>query len=224
MLVYAHRGASRQAPENTLSAFSLADRLGSDGVELDVRRTGDGHLVILHDAHLGDGRALVDLTLLDLPSEVPSLAEALDACRNMIVNIEIKNSRHDVDFDPAAAVVDGVVGEIRDRDQSRYLISSFDRGTLRRWREGAPDVPAAYLYAHLDATEAVRRAVEMGMAALHPYVDLVDAELMAAANEASLDVNVWTVDDPQRMLELRDLGCAGICTNVPDIALTTLGR
>src|SRR3954465_10689247 len=107
--IFAHRGASARYTENTVSAFQGARDVGADWVELDVRRTLDGALAVHHDAHLADGRAIVDLAAAALPAEVPSLAEALAACAPMGVNVEIKNWPVDVDFDPAAALVEPVV-------------------------------------------------------------------------------------------------------------------
>src|SRR5256885_6732148 len=111
--IIAHRGASAAYRENTVAAFRGAGPLGANWVELDVRRTADGALAIHHDAHLPDGRAVVDLAAADLPSPVPSLADALEACAPLGVNVEIKNSPQDVDFDPAAALVEPVVDAIR---------------------------------------------------------------------------------------------------------------
>ncbi len=99
-LVFAHRGASHAYPENTLAAFAGAVAMGSDGVELDVRRTADHQLIIHHDPHLGDGRIIADTLAGDLPDSVASFDDALDACAGLIVNIEIKNDPREPDFDP----------------------------------------------------------------------------------------------------------------------------
>ena len=98
-MVIAHRGASAAHPENTVAAFVGARDAGADGVELDARRTADGHVIVHHDAQLPDGRVIVELAAAELPDHVPSLAEALDACAGMVVNIEIKNWPDDPDFD-----------------------------------------------------------------------------------------------------------------------------
>ena len=98
--VIAHRGASRRAPENTLAAFRLARELGADMVELDARHTLDRVVVVHHDAFLADGRAIVAQRAVSLPAHVPTLADALDACAGMHVNVEIKNSPGDPDHDP----------------------------------------------------------------------------------------------------------------------------
>ena len=87
-LVIAHRGASSDRPENTLEAFTEARFQGADWVELDVRRSVDGVLVVHHDAHLADGRLIRETAADNLPRTVPSLAESLEAGEGMGVIIE----------------------------------------------------------------------------------------------------------------------------------------
>ena len=91
--VMAHRGASRAEAENTVAAFRRAGQMGSHAVELDVRRTADGVLVVHHNPHLADGRLIASLAFAELrhdAPQVPTLGEALDACDGMWVNVEIK--------------------------------------------------------------------------------------------------------------------------------------
>ena len=92
-LVLGHRGASAVAPENTVAAFSRARELGADGVELDVRRSADGVLMVHHDAEIEGLGALGAHTFAevrDTQPTVPTLEEALDACRGLVVNAEVK--------------------------------------------------------------------------------------------------------------------------------------
>jgi len=135
--VIAHRGACRRAPENTVAAFELARELGSDWVELDVRRTADGALAVHHDAALADGRLIVDLAASDLPPDVPGLGAALDACRGMGVNIEIKNAPVDADFDPDRTLAGDVVALLADRGE-------ISRCSCRRstWRPSIGSTPS----------------------------------------------------------------------------------
>ena len=107
--VIAHRGASRAAPENTVEAFLTAARMGADAVELDVRRTADGVLVVHHDPRLADTRVIVATPYRDLPAHVPTLAAALDACAGMWVNVEIKNDAEEPDFDPTDSIADDTI-------------------------------------------------------------------------------------------------------------------
>src|SRR3954452_24949160 len=113
--IFAHRGASARYTENTVSAFQGARDLGADWVELDVRRTADGALAVSHDATLGDGQVVVETLAADLPPAVPSLADALDACAGMGVNVEIKNWPADVDYDADAAIAATVLEELHRR-------------------------------------------------------------------------------------------------------------
>ena len=222
--VIAHRGASAAFPENTLDAFRGAVGLGASWVELDVRRTADGFLAVHHDAHLGDGRALVELRAAELPSSVPSLAEALDACAPLGVNVEIKNSPNDVDFDESAALVEPVIADIRSGSVA-VLVSSFHPPTLDRVRAADPSIETAQLTFDLsNPPRTIERAVAAGHVALHPFDATVTAEVVALAHDAGLRVNVWTVDDPGRMVELAEMGVDGIVTNKPDVAVSALGR
>lgn len=222
--IIAHRGASAAYPENTVEAFRAAGALGATWVELDVRRTVDGRLAVHHDARLPDGRAIVEVRAADLPASVPSLADALEACAPLGVNVEIKNSPTDVDFDPAAALVDVVVADIAACTQS-ILVSSFHPGTLDRVRAIDPSIATALLTFELrDPQGTVDAVVSAGHAALHPFDATVNADVVELAHGAGLKVNVWTVDDPARIVALDDMGVDGIVTNVPDIAAAALGR
>src|SRR3954447_427035 len=90
--ILGHRGAPTLAKKNPIAAFVAAARLGADGVELDVRRTADGALVVRHDPAIDGVGTIAELAVHDLPAEVPLLDAALDACFGLLVNIEIKNS------------------------------------------------------------------------------------------------------------------------------------
>ena len=229
MLVIAHRGASAQFAENTLDAFFGAVDQGADGVELDVRRTADGHLAISHDDTLPDGTVVVETAFADLPASVTDLAHALDACAPLaVVNIEIKNWPEDKDFDPSELVAGAVVDLLRDRgelDDGRALISSFHLATVDRVHELAPGLATAWLLGMVDdPISLVERAAEHGHVAVHPHHAFVNEDLVRIAHDAGLAVNTWTCDDPDRMRQLIAWGVDGICTNVPDVALSVLGR
>lgn len=223
--IVAHRGASAREQENTVAAFRLAADLGADWVELDVRRTSDDMMVVHHDAHLADGRSLVDLDAAALPSSVPSLAEALEACGDLGVNIEIKNMPDDPDYDAEhqlSAAVAGVVRAYLPLD--RVLVTSFNIDSVDRLGEIDPEIPTGLLVFELgNPALAVERVVAHGHGALHPYDTFVDRSLVTRAHAAGVAVNVWTVDDPDRMIELAAMGVDSIITNVPDVAREALG-
>ena len=221
--VWAHRGASAVEVENTLRAFAAAVRLGADGIELDVRRTADGAAAILHDAHLPDGRPLASVAAAELPTHVPLLDAALDACGDLTVNIEIKEPPEP----PELAEL--VVAEIRNRGiEGRVVVSSFDLGTVDRVRALDAGIPTALLAMHGRDRAAAATLIDLchrrGHGAVHPYDVSVDAHFMGLAAAAGLEVNVWTVDDPARITALAELGVHAVVTNVPDVALRALGR
>jgi glycerophosphoryl diester phosphodiesterase len=222
--VIAHRGASRAAVENTLEAFDLAASMGADAVELDVRRTADGALVVHHDAHLADGRAIVEVERGDLPAHVPDLDAALDACAGIWVNVEIKNDEHEPDFDPTDDVAGMVADALLARgDDARWLVSSFRIETVDRLRTAAPSIATAWLVVD-GRGDVPERCASHGHVALHPSVAALDAATILRCHDLGLRVNTWTCDDPERMAELAAAGVDGLCTNVPDVALRVLGR
>lgn len=223
-LLYGHRGASADAPENTLAAFWMARGQDADGVELDVRRSADGALVLHHDAALPDGRVVAHTPQAELPASVPTLARALDVCVGLVVNIEIKNSPFDPDHDPDRQVADQVVGLLHERaGRDRVLVSSFDLRTVDRVKELDADVPTGFLtFIDPIGHESVQLAAHRGHDAVHPHEATVDAALVDFAHELGLEVNVWTVDDATRLHALTAMGVDGIITNVPGAAREVL--
>lgn len=239
--VIGHRGAPQIELENTVDSFLAAARLGADGIELDVRRTADGGLAVHHDAHLADGRAIVATPMAELPAGVPDLTAALDACRAVeVVNVEIKNWPADVDFDESLEVVDQVVEVLMARpaeERARLLVSCFHLPSVDRVRALAPELATGWLVfgpvepigydpaSHPDPVAAmVAEVAGHGHQALHPHHAFVTPELVRRATIEGIAVNTWTCDDPQRIPWLADVGVDGIVTNVPDVALTALGR
>ena len=224
--VIAHRGASAAAPENTVEAFRLARTLGADWVELDARRTADDQVVVSHDPGLADGRNLVDLARADLPTSICDLADALDACEGMSVNVEIKNIIFEPDHDPSQRVADHVVALVTERNLvDRVLVSCFDLDTLDHVKAALPALPTAYLHMLPERgwDDLATRIAGGGHQALHPWDPLVDEAYLASARGAGLEVNVWTVNDPERMAALVALSVDGICTDMPDVARAVIG-
>lgn len=222
--VIAHRGASRLAKENTVTAFRVAVEVGASGIELDARRTADGVLVVHHDPRLADGRSIVDVAAVDLPDWLPTLAQALDACAGAFVNIEIKNDPAETDFDPRESVAHGVIAELRRRSDpaSNWLVSSFRLESVDRCRELDPAVPTAWLTARPLLPGHIVRVVEAGHVAIHPWIPTVDEALVDACHAVGLRVNTWTCNDAVRASEVAAWGVDGICTDVPDEILAAL--
>ena len=222
--VLAHRGASKAERENTIEAFRRAHTMGADGVELDVRRTADGRLVVHHDPVVDGGRAICDVDASDLPAHIPSLTAALDACAGMWVNLEIKNDPTEPDFDPTERVADETMALLDRRGEpQRWLMSSFRIETMDRCRALAPHIRTAWLTSVVP-DDAVATLVDRGHAALHPWVRALGRHVVDECHAAGRAVNTGTCDDAARMRELIEWGIDGICTNVPDVAIAVIAE
>jgi glycerophosphoryl diester phosphodiesterase len=232
--IIAHRGASAAAPQNTLAAFRRALELGADGVELDVRLSADGIPVVIHNFEVDqvtDGKdkvadkALVELKELDAGGKfapqfagerIPTLAEVFEALEGkLLVNVELKDvSPKDVGLE--APVVEAVR---KCGMKNKVLFSSFNPFSLRRIRSLAPEIPSGLLYAH-GLPIYLRRAWFAPFTpheVRHPDAEMTDARLVRWCHVRKLRVNVWTVDEPDKMRRLIALGVDGIITDVPDV-------
>lgn len=226
--VIAHRGASAQAPENTLAAFRRALELGVDAVELDVHLSADGEPVVLHDSVVDrttDGTGLVrDMPLAVLRrldagrwfgeafagERIPTLGEALEALRRVRVIVEIKNGPI---YYPQIA--DRVVAVARAVGHPAVTFSSFDHPVLLEVRRVDPAAETAVLFMGRPV-DPVALAAAAAARRLHAHWMWVTADVVAAAHRAALAVEVWPVDDPAHMVHVAALGVDGIVTSYPD--------
>ena len=233
-LVWAHRGASGYAPENTLPAFRRAIELGADGIELDVQLTRDGQIVVIHDEQVGrvsNGKGWVkDLTLDQLKkldfgrqfsgfegTRIPTLEEVYTLFRptSMTINVELKTG---VISYPE---LERRVVELTHRMgmENQVLYSSFNHYSCRKLRELDGDAYIGFLYAdgYMGIAGYCR---ENGGNALHPALyNIRYPDYMKEAAENGLDVNVWTVNEKSHIRSCIDAGVNAVITNYPDRAL-----
>lgn len=238
-LVLGHRGASAEAPENTLPAFRLALAQGADGIELDVWRCATGEVVVVHDEELSrlsgtplrvPDSPLAALRALDVGAwkgerfrgeRIPLLAEVLEALPGAIVNVELK-SRGGRDLALATAAADVIE---RAGAGSRVVVSSFDWRLLAAFRLASPDVASGLLF---EETYAWRIRTYLGIralrpAAVHPERALATDARIRGWAARGLAVNVWTVDEPAEASRLARAGAAALITNVPARVRAALG-
>jgi glycerophosphoryl diester phosphodiesterase len=239
-LVLGHRGASADAPENTLAAFRRALEVGADGFELDVWRCGTGEAVVIHDA---DARrtgqsplrvkdaSLSSLRELDVGrwrgepfagERIPTLSEVLDAFPTAVVNVELKSGRVP---DPGLAVE--VVRTLRQhRAEPRVVVSSFHAALLAAFRSLAPDVATGFLVAPGAIAWAVAVAAVRAIkpTAIHLARELATAPRIEAWRKAGVEVLVWTVDEPAELERLTRLGVAALVSNRPGTARDAVRR
>jgi glycerophosphoryl diester phosphodiesterase len=228
-LIFAHRGASAEAPENTLSAFGLAAEKKADGIELDVQLSADGQLVVFHDftvERMTNGSSRVaDLSLSELQAltiegneKIPTLDEVFETFGpQFIYNVEIKDlSLQDQGLEAATA----------DRIEAYHLedkviISSFNPFSLKRFREyRSPRTPAALL--RDKGWVRFSYILNYGGDGDHPHYSLVNETYIQWANKRAYKIIPWTVDDPNEAIRLKGLGVHGIITNKPDLIRSAL--
>lgn len=233
-LNFAHRGASYEAPANTLAAFMLAAELGADGIEFDVQLSKDGQVVVIHDFTLdattdGHGpvgdKTLDELQALDAGSwfdaafaqqRIPTLQEVADAVgHRLLLNIELKTQSLR-DDGLAAAVVKAVE---ENNLQDRVVISSFNPLAVWRAKHLNVDLPAGLTYTP-DSPFFLRRPwlrYVVPLDALHPFHTLVDGAYLRWARQRGFRVHTWTVDDTGEMQRLVQAGVDLLITNRPDL-------
>ena len=205
----AHRGDWRRAPENTLGAFAAALAVpGCDGVELDVRRSGDGVAVCYHDDTLtrvhGIDRRVDDLTANELEDVgIPTLERVLTTIpRRAFLDIELKG-------DHGRSVFETIVGG-RGPALERAVISSFDVGTLARIGGYAPAWPR-WLNTRDGRHDTIETAIRLGCRGIAVEWHAIDRALLASAAVAELDVVAWTVRRRPTYSRLERLGVVAIC-------------
>ncbi len=232
--IFAHRGASKVAPENTLPAFAAAIDLGADGVELDVQYTQDGKLVVFHNPTLesctnGSGRvtshSFEEIRKLDAGSwfgpqfagtKIPTLDEVLEFLHGkLLVNIELKT----VDLATSTIGADVVAAVRQHQMADDVVISSFNPVALRRARQAGREIECALLLAH-DLPGWMRSTVARHYSlaqSLHPDVPMVDRKYVTWAHKRGFAVRPWTVDDEDDMQRMISLGVDAIITDLPEV-------
>ena len=226
--VWAHRGDSAHAPENTLAAFDKARAAGADGIELDVRLDRDGTVVVFHDdtlerlanrpGKLSDlgGRERAALRVGGEP--VPTLEQVLRELGELDCNVEIKSERPG----RSGALVIKTADVIRHSGRAdQIIVSSFDPVALVQMHRALPDIACAYLFHNQQPLPFRKGWVGhvTGATALHPEHVLCTAERVAAWHRAGFPINTWTVDDAAELRRLDALGIDGVFCNDPSHAL-----
>lgn len=226
--IYAHRGASSGAPENTMAAFQLALDQGADGIELDVMLSKDRQLVVIHDDKVdrttnGTGRVrdmtLAELKTLDAGSgeRIPTLDEVLTRFGGQfLINIELKN--YGTIFDSLPVDVAGMVRDHNVGDS--ILISSFNPFNFPRFHRILPDVSRGMLTFPGWANFLGYRLFRFD--ALNPYFKDIDEAMINRLHAKGRQINAWTVDEAADIRHLSKLGVDGLITNQPQRAIAVL--
>ena len=231
-LVWAHRGASGYAPENTLEAFQKAIDLKADGIELDVQMTKDGQLVIIHDEtvnRVSDGRGWVkDFTLEEIKKlnvnkkfpeygtvNIPTLEDVYQLMKatDLIINVEIKNGI--VFYENIEEKVMELTKKMGLQD--RIIYSSFNHYSVMKLKKLDPSVKTGFLYedGYLDMPEY---ASKHGVEALHPALyNLQYPDFIEDCKARNIEIRPWTVKKKEDMRMLCEKKMNAMITNYPDI-------
>jgi len=236
-ILYGHRGAKGEAPENTLTGFTYAQRIGVTAFELDVHLSADGELMVIHDPTVDrttnghgpvSGFTAAELAALDAravfpawpePAGVPRLVDVLDAFgATQSFQIEIKTAPPDVLEIVARKLID-LIG--RYGIDERVEVASFDPAVLEIVRRIAPELPRAYI-GRYDTPAFLANALSLGCAgACIPHKTSTRATV-DEAHAAGLHVTGWLGDTERELRLLLDWGVESITSDYPSVALTYL--
>ncbi|AXU71357.1 TPA: glycerophosphodiester phosphodiesterase [Clostridioides difficile] len=237
MNIYAHRGFSGKYPENTILAFKKCLDMDIYGIELDVHRTKDGKIVVIHDEKVDrtfNGHGFVkDFTLRKLKTlnssfegyqsnkecKIPTLEEVLILISptDLILNIELKTDK--INYPNIEKDVLELI--LKYNMKNRVLISSFNSNSLKNFHKLDPSVKTGLL-CYLPINNVVNFAKFLGNSYLHPPLVLVNESLIELCHKNLLGVNAYTVNEEDDILHCLKLNVDGIFTNYPDIASNLL--
>ena len=236
-VVIAHRGASTDAPENTIAAFELALEQGADGIELDVHLSRDDHLVVIHDftvERTTDGAGPVrahtvrELKRLDAGGwhhrrfrgqRVQTLHVVLERFRG--------RTRFWVELKGGAALYPGIEDRVASALEiydvvDRTLVQSFDHEALGRIRAASPQIRLGALVEQAPVDGALLRPGVVD--AICPDVHVLTEPGLRKIREAGLACYVWTVNEPAQVDRLVGWGVSGVITDRPGTLRARLGR
>ena len=234
-VIFGHRGASAHAPENTISSFELALVQGADAIELDVKLSSDGVVVVHHDDTVdrttnGTGR-IKDLTLAELKTldagsffsekfkgeKIPTLEEVFEAVgTRTFINVELTNykTRRDHLVETVSMLVK------KHQMQKRVIFSSFFASNLSKASSYLPEVPRGLLAlkGFLGAWARSFGFVFGKYQALHPYLSDMTQQEVSRVHRLNRRIHVWTVNQAEDMRRLFGWGVDGIFTDDPQLA------
>ena len=218
MIKVGHRGARAYEPENTLRSFKKALELGVDAVELDVRKTKESEIVVIHDADVKrttNGTGLVsELTLKEIKSfaaekdeRIPTLEEAFDFLDKKVkVFVELKET----------GIEEQVLAVVKKKKLTKnVIIVSFLEDALKKVRELDSEIETGLIYAkHKNPVKAALELKAQWLLALYRFMHTANVE---KAHENGLKVLVWTVNTHEETLEMTKKGVDAIASDKPDM-------
>lgn len=238
MIVFAHRGDSLNYPENTILSFEKSIEVGANGIELDVHKSRDNKLVIIHDEDIertfkGQGE-VADFTLEELKlfknrrinftennkCTIPTLEEVINLIKDknyLTINIEIKTdiiNYKDIEKDVIELVE-------KYNMENRVILSSFNHNSIKICKDINPNIKTGMLYNYALA-QPIKMAKSIKADAIHPNSELVTKELIEECHKNNIKVNAYTVNSPVVMRKFEKWNIDGMFTDCPELLLEVL--
>ncbi len=223
-VVYAHRGASEYAPENTMTSFFLGLNMGANGIETDIRKTKDGVLVLFHDGTLdrvtGYGGSIAEFTYDELckirvvhtnsgkSDIVPRLEDFLHYCGSQGVYLALELKAPDIESEVFAMVK-------KYHLEDRVTVTSFSLDYLIALKRVYPEAKLGYLTEDFDDA-LLAKMKELGIGQLCPKGAALTPEKVAKWHKEGFDVRAWGIKDVSIMKRAYDCGVDGMTVNFPD--------
>jgi glycerophosphoryl diester phosphodiesterase len=225
----AHRGASNEAPENTLASVKLAWEAGADAAEIDVHLASDNRIMVIHDKDTRRTCAGKSFIIKNTPSEVlrdldagswkdPGFkGEKIPYLEEIIETIP-EGKKLVVEIKCGSEIIPHLERVMAKTPKSAHVIFiSFGWETILDIKKAFPGNPAYWLSSDKkNALKRIPEVAEAGLAGINMQYGSIDEELIAAAKKYNLEVLAWTVDQPEEAKRLHGLGVSYITTNRPD--------
>lgn len=231
--IFAHRGASAIAPENTMAAFKKAVEAGATWIETDVDVLKDGTPILIHDSSLdrttNRSGSYYDLTVSDLDDidagswfspefageRIPTLAQLVAFMNETGLNANIEIKSNEAGAQMSLQLVDAILKELEALDGPQVIISSFNHVLLKIFKDKAPQYSVGALFVAENLWDDWKSILELvGADYIHPDDSTLTRAQVQAFRAAGYGVNVWTVNSPARANELFNWGVTGIFTDV----------
>lgn len=231
-IIYGHRGASQYAPENTFAAYKKAIEMGADGIEIDIHKSKDGHLIVCHDERVDrttNGKGYIkDLTLEEINSldggswfseefrgeKIPLLEEVLEFVKkeNILLNIELKNG---------PIFYDGIEEDLIELVKAfnlveHTIISSFNHYSLNHIKNIDKQFKIGILYI-AGMIEPWEYARKVGASYIHPLYLTINEEVVLKSQKNGIKVNTFTVNIEEEIELMQSFKVDGIITDCPDV-------
>lgn len=233
-VIYAHRGASGYAPENTMCSFKLAIEMGADGIETDIHLSKDGHLVLIHDEKVDRTTTskgyIKDMTLAEIKKldagckfnekfkgeKIPTLIELIELTKNtnIILNIEIKNNK--INYPGIEKRLIELIKKYK--IEKRVIISSFNHNAIYKIKEIDCSLKTGILYSR-NLKRPIRFAKNIKADAIHPKYKRISVKLMIKSKLSNIEVNTFTINTIKQIEKMFKYRVDGIITDYPDKAV-----